>query len=173
MRSRMCGLTSVSKPALHSAFLLACLLVLVGCDRAEQTQGDPDRIVLGPNENARGFGAYTLHVNALTTDQLEQDVAKAYGITRSKSRAMLNVVIMRNAAGQDQPVTAQVSASARNLANQFKDLGMRELVEQDAIYYIGETAVGNEETLIFDVDVIPVDQTETFKIRYRQQFFTQ
>ena len=103
--------------------------MLVGCDRAEQTQGDPDRIVLGPNENARGFGAYTLHVNALTTDQLEQDVAKAYGITRSKSRAMLNVVIMRNAAGQDQPVTAQVSASARNLANQFKDLGMRELVE--------------------------------------------
>ena len=48
-------------------------------------------------EQSQTFGDYEIHYNALTTDQLSPEVAKAYGIVRSGSRAMLNVSVLRMA----------------------------------------------------------------------------
>ncbi|MYF70586.1 MAG: DUF4426 domain-containing protein, partial [Proteobacteria bacterium] len=45
------------------------------------------------------FGDYTLHFNALTTDQLPAEVAQRHGIVRSGNRAMLHVSILRKREG--------------------------------------------------------------------------
>ena len=42
-----------------------------------------------------------------------------------------------------------------NLTGQLKNVTMRRIEEQDAIYYIGETPVANRETLMFDITVQP------------------
>ena len=156
-----------------SLFVLA-LAVLSGCDSPQQTTlEDKSRVELGPHENQKIYGEYTVHVNVLTTDQLPADVARSYNITRSKSRAMLNVVLTKNIEGVDKPVTADVSTVTRNLANQIKDMKIREIIEQEAIYYIGDVQVDNEEILIFNIDVTPEDKTKPFLLAYRHQFFTE
>jgi len=123
-------------------------------------------------ENAMDFGDYVVHYNALGTDFLSPDVAKHYGITRSKNRAMINVSVMKKAMGlAGQPVKATVTARATNLNGQTKSLEVREIDEQTAIYYIAEFPVVNQETLDFTVEVTPAGETPK-TVTFRQQFFT-
>ncbi len=147
---------------------------LSACDSSQQTAvEDVAKIKFAQHENQKVFGNYTIHVNTLTTDQLPPEVAREYKIARSKSKAMLNVVMTENIDGVDKPVTGTVTTVARNLANQIKDMEMREIIEQDAIYYIGVISVDNEENIIFDVEATPANGSESFLMTYRQQFFTE
>jgi hypothetical protein len=50
-------------------------------------------------ENATRTGGYTIHHNALTTDNLPAQVATTYGIPRSKNRALLNLSVIRDEPG--------------------------------------------------------------------------
>jgi hypothetical protein len=49
---------------------------------------------------------------------------------------------------------------------------MRELREGDAIYYIGELTVSNQEMLTFSINVRPEGVDAPYQIRFRQQFYT-
>lgn len=162
---------------LLSLFLATAGLIisgLSGCDTSQQAAtDDKPRIEFGQHEHEKGFGDYIIHVNALTTDQLPADVARTYKITRSKSHAMLNVVITKKTDSVEKPMTGTVTTVTRNLANQLKDMKMHEVIEQEAIYYIGEVSVDHEETLVFDIDVTPAKESNPFSLTYRQQFFTQ
>lgn len=161
----------------YKYLILSLFLVITGfsgCDSSQQVAvDDQSRIEFGQHEHEKGFGDYIIHVNALTTDQLPADVARNYKITRSKSQAMLNVVITKNNDGVEKPTTGIVTTVTRNLANQLKDMKMREIIEQEAIYYIGEVSVDNEETLVFYIDVTPANESRLFSLTYRQQFFTE
>ena len=100
-------------------------------------------------ENATHTGGYTIHHNALTTDNLPVQVATAYGIQRSKNRALLNVSVIRDEPGMlGTPVHAEIKAVARNLFGQIRPIEMREVVEDRAIYYIADFPVANREALI-------------------------
>jgi len=87
---------------------------------------------------------------------------------------MLNVSVRERQKQMEVPVAASISVIAKNLSSQLKSIELREVREIDsvAIYYIGELSVGNEETLVFDIDVKPVGSTKTFLVSYRQKFFT-
>jgi hypothetical protein len=49
---------------------------------------------------------------------------------------------------------------------------MRQIEEQDAVYYIGETPVANRETLIFDITVTPEGASNPSEVRFKREFFT-
>ena len=67
---------------------------LAGCEpRADVDANDIEQGVLPATEGSRDFGDYVVYFNAMNTDSLTPDVAREYGIVRSKSRAMLNVSI--------------------------------------------------------------------------------
>ena len=116
------------------------------------------------------IGDYVVHFRAQTTDQLPPEVARAYNIVRSKNRAMLNVSVLREA--DNVSVEAKVMVKTVNLTGQLKNITMRQINEQDAIYYIGESPVANRETLIFDISVTPQGSTEVSEVRFKRQFFT-
>lgn len=125
-------------------------------------------------EQSSTFGDYTVHYSAFTTDILAPDVAKAYGIQRSKSRALLNVSVLKKLMGTTgQPVRAAVQASATNLSAQLRQLKVRELNDNGAIYYIAETPVADGETLKFSITVAPENDTVATTVTFDQQFFTQ
>lgn len=125
-----------------------------------------------PNASMKDFGEYVVHFNAITTDQLQPEVARAYNITRSKNRAMLNVSIIRKVEGSiGQSVAGSVSATANNLTGQLKNLTLRQVQEGDAIYYIGDVAVASGETLVFNIDVTPINETSRFSVRFQRQFY--
>ena len=139
-------------------FGLACLCLIALSARAE---------------NSQDFGDYVVHFNALTTDILQPKVATEYGIKRSGSHAMLNVVVLRKVLGATgQPVTATVTGIATTLNGQQRNLNLREIREPNAIYYIADFGIGNEEILTFMLDVRPEGETNSFKVQFRQQFFT-
>lgn len=124
-------------------------------------------------ENSQDFGDYVVHFNALTTDLLQPKVAAEYKIKRSGNHAMLNVVVLRKVLGTSgQPVTATVTGTASNLTGQLRTLELREIREPNAIYYIADFGVDNEDTLTFKLNVKPEGETEGFQVQFRQQFFS-
>ena len=155
--------------------VIVAVAALLACEPPEQTgtAGGTERIRLADYENYKDFGDYVLHVNALGTNQLPPDVARAAGIVRSENRGMLNVVILRKLEAQeDEPASGNVTVSAANLAGQLRSIDMRKVIDGDAIYYIGEFSVSNQETLVFDIDAIPDSQTAKLAVRYSKEFYT-
>ena len=116
------------------------------------------------------IGEHVVHFSAMSTDQLPPETARAYNILRSKNRAMLNVSIIRKA--DKAPVSAKVSVKTVNLTGQLKNVTMRQINEQEAIYYIGETPVANRETLVFDISVIPEGSSRASEVRFKREFYT-
>lgn len=116
------------------------------------------------------IGAHVVHFSAQSTDELPPEIAKAYNILRSKNRAMLNVSVIRKA--DKTPVTAVVKVKTVNLTGQLKNVTMRQINEQEAIYYIGETAVANRETLVFDISVTPEGEERAANVRFKREFYT-
>ncbi len=123
-------------------------------------------------EQMQDFGDHVVHFNAVTTDFLSPEVAKAYGIRRSRTRGLLTVSVMRRlVAGATKPVPARVEARAVNLAGQLKRIRMREIREEGAIYYIGEFPLAGSETLDFEIEVRPEGVEHPYKVRFRQRFY--
>jgi hypothetical protein len=124
-------------------------------------------------ENSQDFGDYVIHYNALATDMLPPAVARDYHITRSQNRGMLNITILKKVLGSPgQPVHARVEATAKNLAGQDRNIKMREIREGNAIYYIGEFGVANEETLKFSVRARPQGERDFYTVEFSQDFYT-
>ncbi len=157
---------------------LACLILTTGLAACEPTNGvDTANVqegVLPATESSKDFGEFILFFNALNTDQLTPDIAREYGIVRSKSRALLNVSIHRKLdGGRTEAVTGAVSASAINLNGQLMTMTLREIREEAAIYYIGELAITNGEVLIYTIDATPANEPSRFTVRFKKQFFVE
>ncbi|MCP4333785.1 MAG: DUF4426 domain-containing protein [Gammaproteobacteria bacterium] len=147
---------------------LSLLAMLAACGGPGDSADVPTAQPAGAT--SADIGAHVIHFSAQSTDQLPPEIARAYDILRSKNRAMLNVSVIRKA--DNAPVTATVKVKTVNLTGQLKNVTMREITEQEAIYYIGETAVANRETLIFDISVIPEGEDQASDVRFKRQFYT-
>ena len=124
-------------------------------------------------ENSTSIPGYTIHHNALTTDNLQPQVASAYGIQRSKERAMINISVIKDVPGtMGKAVTAKVKVTALNLIGQRRDIPMREIREGDAIYYIGDFRVAHRERMTFLMDVTPDGSGKTFETKLEHEFYT-
>ena len=123
-------------------------------------------------ENSTKVDGYTIHHNIITTDFLSDDVARSYGIIRSKNRAMLNVSVIKDKEGTTgTPVSASVKANMTNIYGQQRGLNLREIHEADAIYYIGTFLVRNGETLNFHLDVKPEGESKYSPAVFSEEFF--
>lgn len=147
---------------------LSLFSALVACGGPGENATVPEAQPAGASSSE--IGNHVVHFSAQLTEQLPPEVARAYDILRSKNRAMLNVAILEAASGK--PVTAQVEVKTVNLTGQMKNVVMRKIQEQEAIYYIGETPVANQETLIFDITVTPEGSEESATVRFKRQFYT-
>jgi len=140
--------------------MMSCLLIFAtGGVQAEQSQS---------------FDDYTVHYSAFTTDVLNPAVAKQYRIQRSKSRALLNISVLKKVMGTTgKPVRASIIGSAINLSQQFRKLSIRELTEDGAIYYIAVVNVSNNETLKYTLEIQPEGEEKSFTLSFDQAFVTE
>jgi len=124
-------------------------------------------------ENSTREGGYTIHHNAITTDMLSPEIAREYGLIRSRNRAMLNISVIKDVPDSTgQPVKADVRASTTNIIGQQRTLRLREIKEGDAIYYIADFLVRNEEKLNFHIDVKPEGMATFIPATFTQEFYT-
>ena len=122
-------------------------------------------------EKAQKFGDVEIHYNALTTDELLPEVARAYKIERSKTRGLLTIsVLKKNKMGVPVPVSAKISVFATNLTQQLSQLTMREIKEGTAVYYLAEFRVAPPDTLTFN-GVVEVQGDPKREIKFSQTFY--
>lgn len=124
-------------------------------------------------EQSKTFGEYTIHYSAFTTDTLSPEVAKQYRIPRSKNRAMVNLAILKNGDGPlGKPVKAKIEGAAKNLSEQLRELNIREIIEDNAIYYIAETQINNEETLRYNFHITPEGESSAYEVSFQEKFYS-
>jgi hypothetical protein len=158
----------------HAVTASTCLAViavgLVACDSGDF--GRTPQAARPAEQNSQSFGNLEVHYNALRTDELTPEVARAYGIERSGNRVLLNVSLLEKAAdGRTAPIDGTVTANARNLNGQLKNLEMRRVQEGSSIYFIGEIGISGNEIVVFDIDVTPSDGSGRRSVQFKREFF--
>ncbi len=123
-------------------------------------------------ENSTSSGGYTVHHNALKSDFLTPAIAKAYNIQRSKFRGLVNISVIKETPGTEgTPVKAAVKIEAMSLSGVPKEITLVEIVEDSAIYYIGDFPVINREIVNFTLEVTPHGEEKPIRARFSQQFY--
>lgn len=157
-------------------FLVSALLTLAiaglvtACNRQPSAEIQP---ALTANESFKVAGEYEMHYNAVRTDQLTADIARAYGIERSKNKVLLNISVLHKPAGSNTTTAtdADIQVLARNLNGQIKDVQLRRIAESAATYYIGEVAFSGSETLVFELRAIPTGSVLPIEATLTREFF--
>lgn len=154
--------------ATRLAAVATSMLMLAGCgpDLAPQPQ------TARPTESTQtDFGDLEVHYNAVRTDQLSVEVARAYGIERSANRVLLNVAMLQKTpGGAAVPVDGAVTVRAHNLNAQLKDLQMRRVQEGTAVYFIGEVGISGEEIMVFNITVEPATGGGSHQVQFKREF---
>lgn len=126
----------------------------------------------GRAEQFEKFGDIVVHYNALSSDQLPPEVAKAYGFARSSRKGLINIAVQKDVKPQPQALQAQVKASATNLLGQRVEVTVKEIKEGDSIYYLGEFPVAGTDTLQFAVEVTPSGASTPLKLKFSKNYVT-
>lgn len=150
--------------------LLAVSLGLAACDRQPSAEIQPAQ---ASGESFKVAGEYEVHYNAVRTDQVSADIARAYGIERSKNKVLLNVSVLHKAPGSNAATAsdASVDVLVRNLNGQIKDIQIRRIAEAAATYYIGEVAFSGSETLVFEIKATPSGSSAPIEATLTREFF--
>ncbi|MGE5028151.1 MAG: DUF4426 domain-containing protein [Betaproteobacteria bacterium] len=123
-------------------------------------------------EQAQKFDDVEIHYNALSTNDLTPEIARNYKLTRSKGRGLLTIsVLKKNSMGVSYPVPAEIKVNVVNIYSQLTNIGMREIKEGSAIYYLGEYWIVPPETLKFNISVKPEGAEQTRSFEYQQSFY--
>ncbi|HEX5694627.1 MAG TPA: DUF4426 domain-containing protein [Arenimonas sp.] len=129
-------------------------------------------LALPASAGSMRVGDLRVHYNAMPSTELEPEVARRHGLTRSANRALLSVSVMRGELGTAVGVPARVQAVATNLVGQRLDVRMREVRDGDAIYYLGNASISGKDVLTFDLTVI-VEGEAPITATFKQEFFPQ
>ena len=122
-------------------------------------------------EISQKFGPLEIHYNALITDELLPEVARAYKIERSKTRGLVTIsVLKQNQVGVRLPVPARITVYTTNPSQQLANIALREVREGSAIYYLGEFRVTPPDTLKFTATV-EVEGEPKREMVFSQKFY--
>ncbi len=127
--------------------------------------------VMAAEPNQINYKDYTIHFNAFPSDHLQPNMAKAVGIKRDASRAVVTVVVNKNKTGNEtESVKANVNGNAFNLTGMMRKMKLRELKDRGAIYYISDFGVRNGERLTFALSVKPEGEAREKEFKFTKQF---
>lgn len=156
------------------SLLICSFTLLTGCGETQVPGQVPQGDLLTGTDSMRDFGDYVVYVNALTTERLTAEVAREYGVVRSPQRALLTLSVHKKQdSGPTVAVTGELSATATNLNGQLNSVQLREIREAEAVYYIGEQEVSDQETLTYAVSFVPDGDTDPINFRFQRQFFVE
>jgi hypothetical protein len=121
-------------------------------------------------ERSQRFGDYEVHYSAIPTVTLQPDIARQYGLARSRQLGLLTVTLLHDG----EPVPATITALSRDLANQLSEIGLRGVEEGDAVYYIGAFRADDEAGLAFAIRATPRGaDAGPFEVVFEQTFFAE
>jgi len=120
-------------------------------------------------ENMKKLGSMNVHYMAIGATFFTPEIAKAYGIKRSRYNGLINISVLDNTQAGNPAKTVSINGQAKNNLGQFKALEFKEVKEGDAIYYLAQVSYNNEETLHFTLKIN--DGKEQHTLTFSQKFY--
>ena len=120
-------------------------------------------------ENSQTFGEYSVHYSIFPSTFLTADVARAYGIKRSKHENLINVFVSKE--DKKGGVKVNINGNARNLMQQQQPFQFQEILEDDTVYYIAPFKVSSDEILHFEVICTLPDTGKELKVKFTKKIY--
>ncbi|MEY8251514.1 MAG: DUF4426 domain-containing protein, partial [Colwellia sp.] len=114
-------------------------------------------------ENMKKLGSMNVHYMAIGSTFFTPEIAKVYGITRSRYNGLINISVLDNSQKNTPAISVSIMGKAKNNLGQFKKLDFKEVKEGDAIYYLAQVSYSNEETLHFDIMITDGNEQQQLK----------
>lgn len=125
------------------------------------------------DEQVESFNDYDVHYSVFNTSFLTPEVAKAYGITRSKELALVNIAVRkRKSADTTTAVSAMVKGNVRDLIRKTP-LEFKEVREHDAVYYLSSTKIDNKQTVYFTISVQPDPNISPYTFEFSKKLYVE
>lgn len=119
-------------------------------------------------QNRAEYAPYTIYYNAFDSGFLTEDIARQYGVVRSKSRGVLTVNVLRNG----KPVSARVEAWIKDADGEPVDVSVRRQAQGQSTDFISTFRVEPPQTLNFTLYVSPSGHDGSpMQIGFTQTFF--
>ncbi|MGO2498230.1 MAG: DUF4426 domain-containing protein [Vibrio litoralis] len=113
-----------------------------------------------------------VHYSAFNSAMLTPEVATQYKLKRNGYSAILNISVLDTSKLGKPAVDAKVTGSSKNLIGQTKQLNFKQVKEGEAIYYLAEFPITNEEQLTFNINV-DAGNTGSGPISFTQKFYVE
>ena len=132
-------------------------------------------MMLAPNGLGAQFlksGDTRVYANAMVSSQLNAQMARQYGITRSASRVLLHVVVREGTPGKDKTLPATITATAIRKNGERSTINMQLTKENGEVYYLGELNIKGNESINFEI-VTQIEKQKPMRMTFFQEFFSQ
>lgn len=117
------------------------------------------------------FDNYDVHYSVFNSSFLTPEIAKSYGITRSKNQALINIAVIRkNEDGTSQGVSAIVKGTVRDLIY-TNDLDFFPVREEKAIYYLSPLRISDKQDIYFDISVQPDPNRSPYHLKFKKRLY--
>ena len=117
------------------------------------------------------FGPYDVHYSVFNSTFVTPEVAKAYGITRGKNRALINIAIRKQLkSGENIARRAMVTGSSSDLIHRL-ELDFQEIEEQGAVYYIAEFKFNDKEMRSFTIKIQPDPNIAPYTLKFSKTLY--
>lgn len=113
-----------------------------------------------------------VHYSAFNSTFLTADVAHQYKLKRNGYTAIINISVLDNSKAGKPATSATVTGTSKNLIGNIRQLEFREVKEGNAIYYLAELPINNEEVLTFELDV-DSGISGKGKLKFNQKFYVE
>ncbi|CAH0538507.1 DUF4426 domain-containing protein [Vibrio marisflavi] len=123
-------------------------------------------------EQAKTIKDLEVHYSALNSTFLTPQIAKNYKLKRNGYTAILNISILDRSKAGKPATEATINATSKNLVGNSRKLAFNEIKEGDAIYYIAEFPITNEENITFDIN-IDAGTKGAGTIKFNQKFYVE
>jgi len=120
-------------------------------------------------ENMKKLGSMNVHYMAISAIFFTPEIAKSYGIKRSRYNGLVNISVLDNSRKGNPAKIVSINGQAKNNLGQFKTLEFKEVTEGDAIYYLAQISYHHEETLHFTLKINDGKEQQTLK--FSQKFY--
>ncbi len=117
------------------------------------------------------FGDIRVYANAMLSSQLNAEMARQYGITRSASRVLVHVVVREGTPGKDKTLPATITAVAIRKNGERTNINMQLTKENQDVYYLGELSISGNEAVNFEI-VTLVKNHKPMRMTFFQEFFS-
>jgi hypothetical protein len=124
--------------------------------------------------HATESGRYVLRSTTVASEQIDAAAAQRHGVVPAPDRAVVNVVLLRQAgAGADTTVSARVAVSMRTASGLSSDIEMREVRENGAISYLGSYQFLPRQMINFEISAAPTEDAkqQPLKLDYRERMW--